>query len=311
MHTQKLLLAVLLGTALLPVLAQDKAGPANRPITIQYNGVHMDGAENRMVVHPAARHVKNAPYSAEVINETQQNLADGNQITSKTSSMTYRDSAGRTRNEVHNPKGELRMVHISDPVEGTNYMLNPVTKIASKFTRRPEVAHEALAKAREKIAEIQRREGKSGHAEVRERVEVRVLSNVDGQPMPGVALRERLGPVITGAFGDMKWSAKATTRELGSKDIEGVKAEGKVRSYDIPAGEVGNRNAIVVSDEIWYSPELQVPLLTKHSDPRSGDRIYRLDNIKREEPAASLFVVPSDYTVKDATPGALKLPEPK
>ena len=73
-----------------------------------------------------------------------------------------------------------------------------------------------------------------------------------------------------------------------------------MRSYEIPAGEMGNRNPIVVSHETWYSPELQVTVYTKHSDPRSGDNTYRLENLKREEPAAALFAVPSDYTVKDA-----------
>ena len=107
-----------------------------------------------------------------------------------------------------------------------------------------------------------------------------------------------LGP-IGGAFTDMKWAAKATTRELGTKDIDGVRAEGKLRSYDIPAGEMGNRNAIVVSDETWFSPELQITVLSKHSDPRSGDNVYRLTALKREEPAASLFAVPAEYTVKD------------
>ena len=118
-------------------------------------------------------------------------------------------------------------------------------------------------------------------------------------PMHGGNPRElMLGP-IGGAFTDMKWAAKATMRELGSKDIDGVRAEGKLRSYEIPAGEVGNRNAIVVSDETWFSPELQITVLSKHSDPRSGDNVYRLTALKREEPAASLFVVPAEYTVKD------------
>ena len=44
-----------------------------------------------------AKQVKNAPYSAEVISEKTQTLPDGNQISSKTSSLSYRDSAGRTR----------------------------------------------------------------------------------------------------------------------------------------------------------------------------------------------------------------------
>jgi hypothetical protein len=118
----------------------------------------------------------------------------------------------------------------------------------------------------------------------------------------GAALRDmqtRLAPLTAGAFGDMKWASKATTKDLGTRDFSGIKAEGKLRSYEIPAGEIGNRNPIVVSDETWYAPELQVTVYTKHSDPRSGDTVFRLDNLKREEPAASLFSVPSDYTVKE------------
>jgi hypothetical protein len=112
-------------------------------------------------------------------------------------------------------------------------------------------------------------------------------------------LQTRLAPLAASAFGDMKWSKNATTKDLGSRDFNGIKAEGKLRSYEIPAGEIGNRNPIVVSDESWYAPDLQVTVYTKHSDPRSGDTVFRLDNLKREEPAASLFAVPSDYTVKD------------
>jgi hypothetical protein len=76
-------------------------------------------------------------------------------------------------------------------------------------------------------------------------------------------------------------------------------------------GEVGNRNPIVVSDESWYSPELQVTLLSKHSDPRSGDNIYRLASIRRGEPAASLFSVPSDYAVKDVMANMARVIEKK
>jgi hypothetical protein len=71
---------------------------------------------------------------------------------------------------------------------------------------------------------------------------------------------------------------------------------------EIAAGEVGNRNAITVSDESWYSPELQVTVMSKHSAPRTGDNVYRLTAIRREEPAASLFAAPPDYTIRDRTP---------
>jgi hypothetical protein len=54
--------------------------------------------------------VKGMPYGAEVVSERQQNLADGNQIVHKSSSMSYRDGAGRTRQEVLNDKGEVMTI---------------------------------------------------------------------------------------------------------------------------------------------------------------------------------------------------------
>lgn len=38
--------------------------------------------------------------------------------------------------------------------------------------------------------------------------------------------------------------------------------------------------------------------MTKHSDPRVGEIIYRLASIVRAEPDPALFTVPGDYTVK-------------
>ena len=102
-------------------------------------------------------------------------------------------------------------------------------------------------------------------------------------------------------FQDRAWSSKATTKELGFKDIEGVRAEGKLRFYTIPAGEIGNKNAITVSTETWTSPELQITVYSKHSDPRTGEVIYRLANVNRSEQPRALFLVPDDYTVKSTS----------
>lgn len=112
-------------------------------------------------------------------------------------------------------------------------------------------------------------------------------------------LQIQLAPLTRGAFGDARWAANAATRDLGTREFDGVKAEGKLRSYEIPAGAIGNRNPIVVSDETWYAPDLQVTVYTKHSDPRSGDFIFRLDKLKREDPPAALFAIPAGYTVTD------------
>ena len=64
----------------------------------------------------------------------------------------------------------------------------------------------------------------------------------------------------------------------------------------IPAGKVGNQNPIIVTSERWYSPDLKLNLSVKNTDPMRGTNSTTLTNIRRDEPAASLFEVSSDYT---------------
>ena len=97
---------------------------------------------------------------------------------------------------------------------------------------------------------------------------------------------------------------KGVTTQLGTKEFDGVKAEGKSTVWTIAAGEIGNKNAINVSSESWYSPELQVTVYSRYNDPRTGESIYRLAAIRRGEPALELFRVPPDYDVKSRERGA-------
>jgi TonB family protein len=93
----------------------------------------------------------------------------------------------------------------------------------------------------------------------------------------------------------------AKTESLGKQNIEGVEAEGTRNTVEIPAGEIGNERPIENVFERWYSAELQVVVMTKHSDPRFGETTYRLTNINRSEPARELFEVPADYKVQDSS----------
>ncbi len=291
---------------------------------------------------PMAKSIKNAPYSAEVISEKIQTLPDGNQISRKTSTMSYRDSAGRTRQETRDNNGEVKVVHINDAVEGTRYVVSPSKKTASKIgidkdlqKRIEAIKEKAKAMAKDGKAHIIERShpgeeivvkriespAGDGKKELREEVKVnvvragaghegaagaRVFSFNDGESIGNVISETmRHGPIGM-SFQDMKWSSKPITAQLGTKDFEGVRAEGKSVSYTIPAGEIGNKNAIVVSTETWTSPDLQVVVYSKHSDPRVGDTIYRLANVKRTEQPATLFMVPEGYTVKE-TPGPAAL----
>jgi EF hand len=91
----------------------------------------------------------------------------------------------------------------------------------------------------------------------------------------------------------------AKTESIGIKNIEGVNAEGTRITTEIPAGQIGNDKPIYVVTEQWFSPELQVIVLSKHSDPFIGEVVFKLVNIKVGEPSSELFKVPSDFKVQN------------
>ncbi|MEO7649791.1 MAG: hypothetical protein ABIZ80_04940, partial [Bryobacteraceae bacterium] len=94
----------------------------------------------------------------------------------------------------------------------------------------------------------------------------------------------------------------AKTEPLGKQIMEGVTVEGTRTTVTIPAGAVGNDLAIDIVSERWFSAELQTLVLSKSNDPRMGETVYKLSNIRREEPARNLFEVPPDYTLKEEQP---------
>jgi hypothetical protein len=65
----------------------------------------------------------------------------------------------------------------------------------------------------------------------------------------------------------------------------------------IPAGVVGNTQAIDVVTERWYAPELHIVVASRRADPIMGDVEYSIVNLVRGEPSADLFEVPADFTI--------------
>jgi hypothetical protein len=310
-----------------------------------------------------AQVVKGAPYSAEVVTEISQALADGNVISRKTSGRVYRDGEGRTRQETI-VGGESKSIQLRDPVAGNSVMLLPGSK---KAVRSPHVALHADAKEVQvlRIADKEIRiengkvsvdgkevagvvelksggkeirvangrvtidgkeaspsaggkrkvivkrvdAGESGDGTVREEVRVQVIRGGDGRAMsfavPPVPPVPPVAPVppFGGSFGwhvdrDLAGS-RAVITSLGEKEFDGVKAEGKLATRTIPAGAIGNRNAIVVTRETWYSPQLKLTVYSRSNDPRRGETVFRLANIRRGEPPADLFKVPEEYAAPD------------
>lgn len=252
--------------------------------------------------------VKGAPYSGQAVTESVQTLADGNRIVHKNSAQVYRDSEGRTRRDQtvgaigpYAAAGDpIQTFFINDPVAGTNYILDPRSKVARKLPRmewrwrteeKPGAGSNAAPRERERV--IKERE-----------VETRSFVFTSPAAPPGGSVGVRvpgIPPPVEGAqfefFGSSK--AEAKTEKLEARNVEGVQAEGTRVTTTIPAGDIGNEQPIQIVDERWYSPELQVVVMTRHSDPRFGETTYRLTNIQRGEPNSSLFQVPSDYTVKE------------
>jgi TonB family protein len=90
------------------------------------------------------------------------------------------------------------------------------------------------------------------------------------------------------------------TEKLGKQKIEGVECEGTRAVTTMPAGAIGNERPIETVNETWYSPELQMTIQSRRSDPRFGESTYHVTNIVRSEPDAALFQIPSDYTIIDS-----------
>ena len=90
---------------------------------------------------------------------------------------------------------------------------------------------------------------------------------------------------------------------LGKQMVEGVNAEGMREVTTIPAGSIGNDRPISITNESWYSGELQMMVSSKRSDPRTGDETFRMTNIRLGEPGAYLFQAPTGYQITEPKSG--------
>lgn len=211
--------------------------------------------------------VTNAPYTATFTSTSTEKLQDGTVLTHSSTRTAERDSLGRTREEVTMPArggdGKTRtMIVIIDPVARTVTQLRPDQKVA--------VVH----------ALPQSPQGAAG-----------------GHRGPG-------GPPPTdGQAGGPKGrheDKNVVTEDLGSKTIDGVLATGKRITRTIPAGQMGNATAIVSTHEEWFANDLKIELSRNDVDPFRGTHTTSVSSLSKAEPDASLFTVPSGYTVQQA-----------
>jgi hypothetical protein len=240
----------------------------------------------RMAVE--ARITPGAPFSADAVVESTQVLADGNRINRKSVTRVFRDGEGRTRREEMDEAGTVLTVSVVDPVAHVSYVLDPSTRTAyrdSMLIAAPSMMRSRVDTAGEKMT-----------TEIQAKKEAEVKLRQGGPPPPPPP------PPLPGlrAATEMMAAGATTKENLGSQNIEGVTATGTRATTTIPVGAIGNIQPIKIVAEQWFSPDLQVLVLTKHSDPRSGETTYRLQSIVRAEPDRSLFTMPPDYVLTES-----------
>jgi hypothetical protein len=243
------------------------------------------GATN--VLAPAT--IKNSPFSAEVVTQYDRTLDNGGHIHRETRGKIIRDSQGRMRTDSEIPAqpgtDKFEHITINDPVQKVIINLNPKNKTATilHFGRgvgpAVPIGMGNVAGVPVNVASVQAAP-KSG----------------DRNATPGAVTTTRMGAKLGTAPVETK------TETLGTRTIEGISAIGTRTTRIIDAGSMGNEKPIVSVNETWFSPELKMTVLTETDDGQSGRSTMKLVNITRSEPAAQLFQVPSDFTVKDTEP---------
>ena len=237
--------------------------------------------------------VTGAPYSAVTTNESTQTLADGNRIVQKTTYNVARDGQGRVRREEVNENGVVTSVTILDPVAKTTYLLDPVNRTAQPM---PLVAGAAFKMATGTQVVSWTAQSDQGMVEAKRKV---MAEQVASEKAAANGTSTGVVSITTSPNGAAAERATAHVEALGTQIMESVPAEGTRTTRTIPAGQIGNERPIEIVSEEWYSKDLQMTLMSRHADPRSGETLYRVTNIQRAEPDPGLFQVPAGYTVKE------------
>jgi hypothetical protein len=217
--------------------------------------------------------VTGAPFSGTETVTHQETLADGNQISHQEQSTLSRDSQGRVRTEHTANAGNASTSNSTASSSASGSTGKTLVTIID-----PVAGYSYVLNASSMTAM---------------RMAIHVPSNSD-QTIAGTTPQGPQGP----RRGNGNRPA-AQRDDLGTQVINGVSATGTRITTTIPAGIIGNQQALQTVREVWIAVDLKIAVLVKSTDPR-GNTIAQLTDIAQGEPDPSLFQVPAGYTVTDA-----------
>lgn len=264
------------------------------------------------------------PYSSREVREFKQTLGDGTVISRQSTRLLARDHDGRTRQELRQADGTAR-VFINDPVAKQAFIIDPQKKVACKadFVNKGAI-HDCFTQMKgdwkplgfsfnvnkngiammhandDLVVEV------SPHAQIIDLTQRSVSrrGGPDGAvqpvpPVPPVPPLPPLPPTLSSAMSGAHSAdnAKVTREKKTKQPYEGLMVDTDRTVETIAAGAIGNNKAIENIYERYYSPELKMNVYVRRSDPRNGESLYRMTDVKRTDPDATLFKVPAGYSV--------------
>jgi hypothetical protein len=240
------------------------------PANVMYR-LRLDGLGGKVV--------KDKPFSATEERETVQVLGDGTRIDKKETDKYFRDAQGRTRIERDNGA----TIVISDPVAGFSAELNENSKTAHKM-----------------IVQMRSGGGAVGGA-MTAQPNILMMDKMKAEMGASRGIAGAAGPAETMVFTRSVSRAgepeNSPSEDLGTQIVNGVPAQGTRSTITIPVGQIGNDREIRVISERWFSPDLQMLIKSSNNDPRFGETTYQLVNVIQGAQDASLFQIPSDFSV--------------
>jgi hypothetical protein len=210
------------------------------------------------------------PFSADVVEENDKFLADGNHIHYEVHGRIFRDSEGRIRTETEAPvftseSKPFVHINITDLVEGRIIFLDMEHKIATVTLLGQPTAPAAITIPKDSADQ-----------------------NPKVQSGPTVPAHRLPTP-----------SPDPAPEDLGTSQIEGFTVQGTRSTHIMESGVIGNDRPIATTTERWFSIEFKMDLVNISDNPEGGKHVRKLVNIQAGEPDPLLFQIPPDFKVRE------------
>ena len=286
-----------------------------------------------------AQAVAGKPISAEFVTEHHQSFTDGNRISRSTTSVIYRDAAGRIRRESQLSVPGLpasvaaaSFITIVDHGLGFGWVLDPQEMVAHRYNLNGAgPSYMAHLSAQGRGSGLRPPDSRpagdtaaSANAQDLPRWRLHTFPARHVTPQPDsaavpAAMSSAVSPGQPGSRLQTEETGFASapsmridqpflaapnpvrTENLGEQMILGFRTHGTRVITTLPPGEIGNDRPIDIVSEQWFSPDLDLVMRSAHRDPWGGDFTTTVTKISRSDQPGWLFQVPSQYKIIDST----------